>query len=142
MVDSDPFPGKIMVTLRPLQAARQSLAMEALQMLRKENKTAARGSMKTAIRVWDLFFHCTCCPQLTGHAFLWSQGRRTVRATSPISLTSLMRARKGSLWINVSGEAQHKAGVAGGTILAYAKPWGFPILFSAKTGDEKAITWF
>lgn len=46
---------------------------------------------------------------------------------SPITLTSLMRARKGSLWINMSGEAQHKAGMAGvGMILAHATPWGFP----------------
>lgn len=117
------------MTLRPLQVARQSLATAALQAPRRGTRLLqwAPGRWPSGFGTCS-FSHYTCCPQLTGHAFLWSQVRRTVRDMSPITLTSLKRARRGSLWINMSGEAQHKACVAGvGMILACATPWGFPI---------------
>lgn len=42
MVECEPSPGKIVVTMRPLQEARQSFAMEGpTSSVRKENKTKA-----------------------------------------------------------------------------------------------------
>lgn len=117
-----------MVTLRPLQAARQSLVTEALQAPRRETELLQWAPARRPLGFESCSSsHCMCCPQLTGHTFPWTQVRRTVRDMSPITLTSLLRARKGSLWINMSREAQHKAGVAGGVILVCATLWGFPI---------------
>lgn len=60
------------------------------------------GLMKIVVRIWDLSFlplymlpSVALSQQRT--AFLCSQVRRTVRDISPVTLTSIMRARKGSL---------------------------------------------
>lgn len=90
------------------------------------------GLMKIVVRIWDLsFLSLYMLPSVAlfqqSTAFLWSQVRRTVSDISPVTLTSIMRARKGSLWIMGAGSTA-KAGMADvRTILPYAKPWGFSL---------------
>lgn len=133
-VESAPSPRKTMEILRPLRRPGRELCEGGPDKHGQGRKQeAAVGLMEIIARIWDLpFFSLHTLPSVAlfqqSTAFLWSQVRRTVRDTCPVTLTSIMRARKGSLWINRSRKVQHEAGMAGVcTILPYAKPWGFSL---------------
>lgn len=80
----------------------------------RKTEEAAKGLVKIVVGAWGLSFLTAHpifgVPLSKEHCLLWSQAHGTVRATPPISLTSTMRERKGSLQ---SGVGRYSVGRRG-----------------------------
>lgn len=80
----------------------------------RKTEEAATGLVKIVVGVWGLSFLTAhlifSVPLSKEHCLLWSQAHGTGRATPPISLTSTMRERKGSLQ---SGAGRYSVGRRG-----------------------------